>query len=209
MSFTTANSHFASGARDSIPFLFVTGPFGLLFGVLATEAGLNLSETMTFSVTMYAGSAQFTALQLLRDQAPVLIVIVSALAVNLRMAMYSASLTPYLGSAPLWQRAFAALFIGDQSYALSVIQYETEPGMTMPQKMAYFFGTNIINAPLWYAATLAGAVLGALAYGTYEFTNYATLARWSPGMVALDVAWGTALTGLSAWVGVMAARALS
>ena len=161
MSFTTANSHFAGGARDSIPFLFVTGPFGLLFGVLATEAGLNLSETMTFSVTMYAGSAQFTALQLLRDQAPVLIVIVSALAVNLRMAMYSASLTPYLGSAPLWQRAFAALFIGDQSYALSVIQYETEPGMTMPQKMAYFFGTNIINAPLWYAATLAGAVLGA------------------------------------------------
>ena len=63
------------------------------------------------------------------------------------------------------------------------------------------------DAPVQALAT--GAVLGALAYGTYEFTNYATLARWSPGMVALDVAWGTALTGLSAWVGVMAARALS
>jgi predicted branched-subunit amino acid permease len=161
MSFTTPNSYFASGARDAIPFLFVTGPFGLLFGVLATEAGLNLTQTMTFSVSMYAGSAQFTALQLMQEQAPVLIIIISALAVNLRMAMYSASITPYLGSASLWQRASAAYFIGDQSYALSVVKYETDPKMTTSQKLLYFFGTNVVNAPLWYGATLAGAVLGA------------------------------------------------
>lgn len=62
------------------------------------------------------------------------------------------------------------------------------------------------DAPL--QALVTGAVLGALAYGTYEFTNYATLARWSPAMVAIDVAWGTVLTGVSAWVGVLAARAI-
>jgi len=57
-------------------------------------------------------------------------------------------------------------------------------------------------------ALIGGAILGALAYGTYEFTNYATLTRWAPQMVAFDVAWGAVLTGVSAWAGVMAARAI-
>ena len=68
-----------------------------------------------FSLVVIAGAAQFTALQLLQEEAPTVIVLISALAVNLRMAMYSASLTPYIGSAPLWQRAFAAYLTVDQS----------------------------------------------------------------------------------------------
>lgn len=62
-------------------------------------------------------------------------------------------------------------------------------------------------APL--QALLGGFVLGALCYGTYEFTNYATLARWSLTQVATDLIWGTLLTGVTAWAGVaiMAGRA--
>ncbi len=61
------------------------------------------------------------------------------------------------------------------------------------------------DAPL--QALLGGALLGALAYGTYEFTNYATLRDWSWQMVAVDFTWGTVLTGVAAWAGVVAARA--
>jgi uncharacterized membrane protein len=57
-------------------------------------------------------------------------------------------------------------------------------------------------------ALIAGAFLGAIAYGTYEFTNYATLKNWSPSMVMVDVIWGTVLTGFSAWAGVVAVRAV-
>ncbi|MEM9551848.1 MAG: AzlC family ABC transporter permease [Pseudomonadota bacterium] len=160
MASTTTISYFWRGARDSAPFILVAGPFGLLFGVLGAEAGLNLLEVMAFSVTIFAGAAQFTALQLMQEQAPTIIVLVSALAVNLRVAMYSASLTPFLGAAPLWQRALAAYFTVDQAYALSIIQYETVPTMTVPQRMAYFFGTNSLIAPLWYAMTFVGAIAG-------------------------------------------------
>ncbi|WP_296762371.1 DUF2177 family protein [Sediminimonas sp.] len=62
------------------------------------------------------------------------------------------------------------------------------------------------GAPL--KALVGGALLGAMAYGTYEFTNYATLRDWHWHMVAVDLAWGTALTGVSAWAGVMVARAI-
>ena len=160
MTRTTANSYFWKGFADGAPFILVAGPFGMLFGVLATEAGLDLVQTMTFSVSVFAGAAQFTALQLMHENAPTLIVLISALAVNLRVAMYSASLTPYLGNAPLWQRAVAAYFTVDQSYALSIIQFETEPAMTTPQRMAYFFGTNGVVAPAWISATLFGAIMG-------------------------------------------------
>ncbi|MGR3760491.1 AzlC family ABC transporter permease [Roseobacteraceae bacterium NS-SX3] len=161
MATTTTKSAFWRGFRDGAPFLLVSGPFGLLFGVLAAEAGLLVPEALTFSLAVFAGSAQFTALQLIQENAPLVIVLISALAVNLRVAMYSASLTPYLGAAPLWQRALAAYFTVDQSYALSIVKFETEPEMTVPERMAYFFGTNGLVAPGWMAATVIGAMAGA------------------------------------------------
>lgn len=58
-------------------------------------------------------------------------------------------------------------------------------------------------------ALLGGALLGAMAYGTYEFTNYATLRDWHWHMVAVDLTWGAVLTGVSAWAGMMITRALT
>lgn len=158
---TTVKSAFWSGFRAGLPFVFVAGPFGLLFGVLATEAGLNVAEALFFSATIFAGAAQFTALQMMQEQAPTIIVLASALAVNLRVAMYSASLTPYLGAAPLWQRALAAYMVVDQSYACAVARYETEPDMGVSARLAYFFGVVSPLWPLWIAATLFGAMVGA------------------------------------------------
>ncbi|EEX08668.1 AzlC family protein [Ruegeria lacuscaerulensis ITI-1157] len=160
MATSTSKSYYWKGFRDGTPFVFVAVPFGTLFGVFATEAGLNIVQTMAFTSTVFAGAAQFAALQLLQDGTPTAIILISALAVNLRMAMYSASLTPYLGAAPLWQRAFAAYLTVDQSYACSIVQFEKEPGMTVAQRMAYFVGSVTPITPLWILATYLGAVLG-------------------------------------------------
>lgn len=64
-----------------------------------------------------------------------------------------------------------------------------------------------LRADMPVQALINGAILGAAAYGTYEFTNLATLKAWSWQQVAVDTAWGTALTGVSAWAGTLAARA--
>jgi uncharacterized membrane protein len=55
---------------------------------------------------------------------------------------------------------------------------------------------------------LPAAVIGAMAYGTYEFTSYAIMRDWHWTMVAADTAWGIVLTAVSAWVGLQAARAV-
>jgi len=57
-------------------------------------------------------------------------------------------------------------------------------------------------------AALNGAILGLVAYGTYELTSHAVMRDWHPAMVAADLAWGTVLTAAAAWGGVAVARAL-
>ncbi len=73
-----------------------------------------------------------------------------------------------------------------------VLWFVSWPAMTSGQNLWWVFG----NA----------ALLGAAAYGTYEFTNYAILRDWTATLVVTDLCWGTFLTGTSATVGVMVAR---
>jgi hypothetical protein len=105
---TSRQQAFRTGVRDALPFTIVVIPFAILFGVVGTEAGLNLAQVMGFSIVVIAGASQFAALQLMSENAPTLIVVASALAVNLRMAMYSAALAPHLGPASLKERALIA-----------------------------------------------------------------------------------------------------
>ncbi len=157
---SSAKRAFWRGARDALPFMLVVGPFAVVFGVVATEAGLSLVETMAFSVLVIAGASQFAAIQQMTEAAPTIVVILTALAVNLRMAMYSAALLPHLGAAPLWQRACVAYLTFDQSYAMSVAEYERNPRMDLGERVAYFFGVCVPVAPSWYLLTLAGALAG-------------------------------------------------
>lgn len=72
--------------------------------------------------------------------------------------------------------------------------------------LLYFVSVRALRAGNPLAALIGGALLGLMAYGSYEFTNYATLRDWSAQQVAVDTLWGGELTGVSAWAGVQVAR---
>jgi uncharacterized membrane protein len=80
---------------------------------------------------------------------------------------------------------FYAAYIAGLLYLVSVPALRTNSGVILP-----------------------AAVIGAMAYGTYEFTSYAIMRDWHWTMVVTDTAWGTVLTAVSAWVGLQAARAV-
>lgn len=155
-----SRSAYWAGVRAGLPFLLVVVPFGMLFGVVATEAGFTSLQTMAFSSVVFAGASQFAALQLMLEDAPLMIILATALAVNLRMAMYSASLSMWLGAAPLWQRALIAYVNVDQSYAVSVARYEERPQMPLNERVAFFFGSVTPVCPIWVVATAMGIMLG-------------------------------------------------
>jgi uncharacterized membrane protein len=84
-----------------------------------------------------------------------------------------------------------------------------EPIRAVP---AILFYLGYVAGLLWFVsvpALLGGVALGLMAYGTYEFTNYATLKDWSIEQVVIDTVWGGVLTGFSAWAGVVVTRALT
>jgi predicted branched-subunit amino acid permease len=152
---------FRRGLIQGAPFVLLVVPFGALFGVVASEAGLSLAQVMGFSSLVIAGASQFVALQLMVEGVPGAIVVLSALAVNLRMAMYSAALAPHLGPAPAWQRAALAYMLIDQVYALAQSAYDDHTAWSVGDKVAYMTGTAAFMLPAWLGATWVGAALGA------------------------------------------------
>ena len=58
-------------------------------------------------------------------------------------------------------------------------------------------------------ALINGALLGLVAYGCYEFTSWTIMKQWSVQLVVADITWGAAISGISAWGAVMAARVLA
>lgn len=151
---------FKAGAIASAPFIAVVIPFSVLFGVVAKDAGLDLLQVMTMAVVVIAGASQFTAVALLQDHAPVFIVVIAALAVNMRMAMYSAALQPHVGKASIGARLLMAYMMVDQTFAVSVKTYEERPEMTLAEKVGFYFGCVVSVGPFWYLGCLAGALIG-------------------------------------------------
>lgn len=157
---TTDKSVFWRGVVNGLPFVLTAAPFGMLFGIVASEAGLNMTEVMAMTVLVIAGAAQFTALAQMQDSAPVLLAVVAGLAVNLRMAIYSAAMAPHLGAAPLWQRALAAYALTDNAYATGVAEFERNPQAPLREKVIYYFAAALPVMTLWYLSGLVGALLG-------------------------------------------------
>jgi uncharacterized membrane protein len=50
----------------------------------------------------------------------------------------------------------------------------------------------------WTDTVLFGAVLGAVAYATYDLTNLASLRNWPVMVTLVDLAWGTMLSATAA-----------
>lgn len=66
-----------------------------------------------------------------------------------------------------------------------------------------------VQSESWKTALTLGGLLGLIAYGTYDMTNLATLRDWPTSVVVVDMAWGTALTGVSATAGYFVSRVFS
>jgi predicted branched-subunit amino acid permease len=156
----TNRQAFWQGLRDCSPFIVIVVPFSALFGMVATDAGLDIYKVVAMSAIVIAGSAQFTALSLLQEGAPVIVVLLAALAVNMRMAMYSAALVPHIGAASLRLRMLMAYVMVDQVYAVSVQTFEAKPEMPLGDKISYYFGCITVVCIPWYICTFLGALLG-------------------------------------------------
>jgi uncharacterized membrane protein len=55
-------------------------------------------------------------------------------------------------------------------------------------------------------ALLRGAFFGLVCYATYDLTNQATIVHWPWRVTLVDLVWGAAVSGASAWAGCVVGR---
>ncbi|WP_416240360.1 AzlC family ABC transporter permease [Salinisphaera orenii] len=148
-----------AGVRVVSPVLVGILPFALIVGVSMAQAGFSIAAAGVMSLLVFAGASQLAAVSLLSAGAPVAVVVLTVVIINLRFVMYSASLSLYLHrlSAPV--RAMVAYLLNDQDYMLSLYAFEQRSNTR--SRLAFFMGTALPLWLGWQSATLVGASLGA------------------------------------------------
>ncbi len=159
MQYTTGKEAFYAGVRALLPVAPGVIPFGLVTGVTAIEQGLSPLATIGMTVLFFAGAAQMAALQLLRNDAFPLIILVTALVINLRFLMYSASLAPYFHTLPKRWKWPLSYLLSDQAYVLSILRLSS----AKPALFGHYFfaGAACTMWLTWQLAVMAGVFLGA------------------------------------------------
>lgn len=158
MAFAT-HPAFSAGAKAVAPLLPGMIPFGMIAGIAAIDAGLSPGAALVMSVIVFAGSAQLVAAQLMSIGTLPLVVILTALVINLRFTMYSASIAPHFQGLTWRWRWPMAYLLTDQAYALSITRYTLNPQGSA--KHLYYLGTALPMWLTWVAACAAGIFLGA------------------------------------------------
>jgi 4-azaleucine resistance transporter AzlC len=155
----SARRVFFTGAREMLPIVLGSVPFGLIAGVASAQIGLSVFEATAASVVIFAGSAQLAAYDLLDRGAHYLIVLITALVINLRFAIYSASIAPEFQSEKKLHRWLYAYLLTDQAFALTVARRAQEPNAE--HTVAYYLGGAVALWIMWIASTSVGAAAGA------------------------------------------------
>lgn len=163
-----------AGFWDMVPTFPATIAWGLVTGVAMAQSGIGLLKAYVFSTVAYAGSAQLAVLPLMVGHAPVWVITLTALMVNLRFVIYSAALKSTLGELPLARRSALAYLIGDMTFAIFM---RTGSHHAPAERPTYFAGMALTNFLLWHV----GSYIGLLAAGAIP-------AEWGldfAGMLAL------------------------
>ena len=133
-------SEFLAGVKAELPILLGVIPFGLIYGVLASGAGLPASLSLAMSSIVFAGSAQFIAAQLIGAGTPALVLILTTLVVNLRHMLYSASVAPYVKHLrPPWKWLLAYL-LTDEAYAVTILHYQEADDAPLSTSTGFSWG---------------------------------------------------------------------
>jgi 4-azaleucine resistance transporter AzlC len=150
---------FFAGVRAELPILLGVVPFGLIYGATALAAGVSPLLAQAMSVIVFAGSAQFVIVQLFAGSVPPLVIAATAIIVNLRHLLYSASIAPYLQRIARRHRRLLAYLLTDEAFAVSMLHYQREPDEPAPGW--YLAGAGLALWATWQLSTAAGIFLGA------------------------------------------------
>lgn len=187
---------FRAGLRDMAPILLSVIPFGLVCGVDALHAGLSIAQAVVFSLAVFAGSSQLVATQLIGSGAPLAVIVLAALLVNLRFLMYSAGMSQRFAKLSFGRKLLYSFVMTDQSYALSQHAF-ADPGRSIAP-LRYYLGASLGLFAAFQGGQLAGVLAGAQIPKAWELDFAIPLAFTAllvPALRSRSHAWAGLIAG--------------
>lgn len=171
------------GMRDMARVMPGLMTWGLVTGVAMAKSGLPLSIALLMSLSVFAASAQLASVPLLLAGAPLWVVWLTALCVNLRFVIFSAQMRVHMMALPLRWRLVAGYLTADVTYVMSVHRHgrDAPASASHVAPLAYFVGLAVVNWVGWNVASVCGVVFAA----------------WIP------TSWGLGFAGMLALLGLL------
>lgn len=138
------------------PLIVAVMPIGLVFGAVASAKGLTPAEATLMSTLVFAGGSQFVAMDIWTHPASWAALGFSALLVNIRHVLMSASIGGKLDRFSGPARYAAMLLLADEIWAMAEVR--ASDGELTP---AWYAGLAVPFYCVWVLTSLAGALLGA------------------------------------------------
>jgi 4-azaleucine resistance transporter AzlC len=182
--------HFLLGMRLFIPVAISIASYGIVWGVLAGQAGMSAFEVFAMSSLVYAGSSQFVALTMWTPgNLPIASIVIATAIINLRMLLMTATLRPLFDGVPRWRTLLAMFLVSDEVWAITIAQSakgnstktfllsgDRPPHDSVRASAAFMLGAGVLAWLSWVGSTVAGRLLGSViddpaAYGLdFAFT---------------------------------------
>jgi len=133
--------------------------WGTVTGMAMVQSGLQLWQALLMTMVVYAGSAQLAALPLIAAGAPIWVIGMTALMVNLRFVIFSAVIGPHFAHLPWWRRLWYGYLNVDLVMAFFPQRHSTPPDTDLAAKLGYFRGLALPNWWAWQVGSIAGIFL--------------------------------------------------
>ena len=172
---------FLEGARACLAVLPGVATFGMICGAAMVAAGLSRTAATAMTLLTFAGTMQLAAVQLAATGAPLLVIAIAGIIINLRFVMFSLSISRYFKALPGRTRALFAYALSDNGYAQAITHFTLHP--EAPGQAAYYLGCATAIWAVWTLASLAGIMAGAAIPREWQLEFIASLT-----FVALGVA---------------------
>jgi len=157
---TRARSAFTEGARDITPMVLGVVPFGMAIGATAGTLQIDTGPALAGAPLILAGAAQLTTLQMLDAGVAPVVIVLSALMINARLLLYSASIAPWFRHETLRRRLVLAAPVIDQLHFTCVPRFE-RGDLDREGRLAYYSGAAIWLVGAWLTSQTSAMLVGA------------------------------------------------
>ena len=148
-------AEFKAGLKDISPTLLAYVPIAMLWGTMAAGKGFSPLEAFLMSFLVYAGASQFVAVDMWKEPLPIAVLILTALVVNLRHVLMSASISRHMQNIRGALHPILIYVLTDEAWAIA-----ERKALQGPLSLGYYVGVAAPLWPTWFLCSTLGAVIG-------------------------------------------------